>query len=126
MNKLLFTITAMAGAALLGLAGCSKTSSDFGGAAALDTSKLQAAFAAVSSVDKVEIEKAISAIKSGDYAGGVASLKTAAANLKLSPEQQQSIKELLAQAQARLGAAAGQAMDKATDAAGDLQKAGGN
>jgi hypothetical protein len=114
MKKLALTLTAITGAALLGLAGCSKTSSDSGAGPALDTSKLQTAFAAVSSADKAEIEKAISAIKSGDYAAGVASLKAATATMKLTADQQQAIKDLLAQAQAKLGAAAG-----------DLQKAVG-
>lgn len=125
MKRLLLTLMTITAAALLGLVGCSKTDSESGAGPALDTSKLQAAFSAVASADKAEIEKAITAIKNGDYAGGVASLKAAAANAKFSPEQQQAVKDLLAQAQAKLGAAAGEAVDKAKSAAGDLQKAVG-
>ena len=127
MNKLFLTLTIIAGLAAFGLTGCSKTES---GGATIDTAKVQSAFASASAVDKAEVEKAITAIKSGDYAAAVTSLKQAAASVNLTPEQQQSLKDLLAQAQAKLGAAAGEAVDKAKDAAadaatkatGDLQK----
>jgi len=122
MKILILTLTTVAGLALLGLTGCSKSGSD---AAAIDTSKLQSTFSAVAAVDKAEVEKAIGAIKSGDFASAVTSLKQAAANVKLTPEQQQAIKDTLAQVQAKLGAAATEAADKAKTAAGDLQKAVG-
>ena len=122
MKKLILTLTTVAGLAMLGLAGCSKSGSD---AEVIDTSKLQSTFSAVAAVDKAEVEKAIGAIKSGDFASAVTSLKQAAANVKLTPEQQQAIKDMLAQVQAKLGAAATEAADKTKTAAGDLQKATG-
>lgn len=118
----------IAGLAVFGLTGCSKTES---GALEIDTAKVQSAFATASAADKAEVETAIAAIKAGDYDSAVTSLKQAAASVNLTPEQQQSLKDLLAQAQAKLGAAAGAAVDKAKDAvggaatkaAGDAQKA---
>jgi hypothetical protein len=129
MNKLFLALTITVGLSVLGLTGCSKSEP---GGAAIDTAKVQSAFATASAVDKAEVEKAIAAVKSGDYASAVASLKTAAASVNITPEQKQSIEDLLAQAQAKLGAAAGEAVDKAKAAgddaakkAGDLQKAVG-
>jgi len=116
MNKLFLTLAIIAGLAVLGLTGCSKTNSD---ATTIDTAKVQSAFATASAVDKEEVETAIAAIKAGDYASAVTSLKQAASSVKLTPEQTQALKDLLAQAQAKLGAAAGEAVDKAKDAAGD-------
>ena len=47
MKKLILTLTTVAGLAMLGLAGCSKSGSD---AEVIDTSKLQSTFAAVAAV----------------------------------------------------------------------------
>jgi len=119
MNKLFLTLTVIAGLGVLGLTGCSKSES---GGTTIDTAKLQSAFDSASAVDKAEVEKAIAAVKSGDYASAVTSLKQAAASVNLTPEQKQSLQDLLAQVQAKIGAAASQAADKAKAAAGDAAK----
>jgi hypothetical protein len=116
MNKLFPTLTIIAGLAASALTGCSKTNS---GATTIDTAKVQSAFSTASAVDKDEIETAIAAVKAGDYASAVDSLKQAASSVNLTPEQKQSLQDLLAQAQAKLGAAATEAVDKAKTAAGD-------
>ncbi len=123
MNKLFLTLSIIAGLAAFGLTGCSKTES---GGTTIDTAKVQSAFATASAVDKGEVETAIAAIKAGDYASAVAALNQAAASVNLTPEQQQSLKDLLAQVQTKLGAAAGEAVDKAKDAAGDAAKQAGD
>jgi hypothetical protein len=123
MNTLFLNLSIIAGLAAFGLTGCSKTES---GDATIDTAKVQSAFATASAVDKAEVETAIAAIKAGDYTSAVAALQQAAASVNLTPEQQQSLKDLLAQAQAKLGAAAGEAVDKAKDAAGDAAKQAGD
>ncbi len=124
MKKRILTLTSIACLAVLALTGCSKNES---GATTLDTAKLQSAFTAAAAVDKAEVEKAINAIKSSDYVAAVASLKQAASNLNLTPEQQQAVKDLLAQAQSKLGATVGEMVDKAKTAAGDAaQKAAGD
>jgi hypothetical protein len=119
MNKLFLTLTIIAGLAVLGTTGCSKSES---GGATIDTAKVQAAFASASAVDKVEVEKAIAAVKSGDYASAVTSLKQAAAGVNVTPEQKQAIQDLLAQVQAKLGAAASEAVDKVKAAGADAAK----
>jgi hypothetical protein len=116
MNKLFPTLTIIAGLAASALTGCSKTNS---GATTIDTAKVQSAFSTASAVDKDEIETAIAAVKAGDYASAVDSLKQAASSVNLTPEQKQSLQDLLAQAQAKLGGAATEAVDKAKTAAGD-------
>ena len=115
MKKRIITLTSIASLTVWALIGCSKNES---GATTLDTAKLQSAFTAAAAVDKAEVEKAINAIKSSDYAAAVTSLKQAASNVKFPPEQQQAVKDLLAQAQAKLGASAGEMVDKAKTAAG--------
>jgi hypothetical protein len=115
MNKLFPTLTIIAGLAASALTGCSKTNS---GATTIDTAKVQSAFSTASAVDKDEIETAIAAVKAGDYASAVDSLKQAASSVNLTPEQKQSLQDLLAQAQAKLGGAATEAVDKAKTAAG--------
>jgi hypothetical protein len=122
MKKLFLTLTAIAGLTLLGLTGCDHCGS---GEPAIDTSKVQSAFAAASPVDKAEVEQALTAVKAGDYAGALTSLKAAAASVKLTPEQQQSLKDLVAQVQTKLGAAATEAMDKAKAAASEAAKQAG-
>lgn len=116
MNKLLLTVSIIAGLAVFGLTGCSKTET---GTTTIDTAKVQSAFSTASAVDKAEVEKAITAVKAGDYATALTSLKQAAASVNLTPEQQQSLKDLLAQVQTKLSAGVGEAVNKAKDAAAD-------
>jgi hypothetical protein len=117
MNKLFLAVSIIAGLAVFGLTGCSK--SETGGGATIDTAKVQSAFATASAVDKAEVEKAVTAVKAGDYATALTSLKQAAASVNLTPEQQQSLKDLLAQVQTKLSAGVGEAVSKAKDAAAD-------
>lgn len=119
MNKLFLTLTVIAGLAVLGTTGCSKSES---GGTTIDTAKVQSAFATASAVDKAEVEKAIAAVKSGDYASAITSLKQAAASVNITPEQKQAIQDLLAQAQAKVGAAASEAVDKVKAAGSDAAK----
>ena len=119
MNKLFLTLTVIAGLAVLGTTGCSKSES---GGTTIDTAKVQSAFATASAVDKAEVEKAIAAVKSGDYASAITSLKQAAASVNITPEQKQAIQDLLAQAQAKVGAAASEAVDKVNAAGSDAAK----
>ena len=123
MNKLFLTLTVIAGLGVLGLTGCTKSES---GGATIDTAKLQSTFDSASAVDKAEVEKAIAAVKSGDYASAVTALKKAAASVNLTPEQKQSLQDLLTQVQAKIGAAASEAVDKAKAAAGDAAKQAGD
>ena len=114
--KRLFLILAVCAGAALGLTACSKSESS------VDTSKVESSFESVPAADKGDLDKAITAIKSNDYATALASLKQVASNVKLTPEQQAAVKDLIAQVQAKLTAAGSQAVDTANKAASDLQK----
>jgi hypothetical protein len=112
MKKLLVVFAAVVGFAVIGLVGCSKS-----GGGGVDTAKVESAFQAVAQADKAEVEKALTCVKSGDYSGALASLQKAAANVKLTPEQQQSLKDLVSQIQTKVADTAKQAVDDTTKAA---------
>jgi hypothetical protein len=120
MKKPFLILTVCAGAALLGLTACSKKE------AAVDTSKVESSFQSAPAADRTDVDKAIAAIKSNDYATALTSLKQAAANVKLTPAQQEAVKDLVAQVQAKLTAMGNEALEKTKDTANktasDLQK----
>jgi outer membrane protein assembly factor BamD (BamD/ComL family) len=104
----------MAATALV-LSGCNKKSS-------VDTAPLEKSFASAEPANKSTADQAASDIKAGDYAGAMAKLQKLAAQAKLTPEQQQAVKDVLAQIQKQLSDVATQAGKDAQKAAGDLQK----
>jgi ribosomal protein L22 len=108
------------GSLLLALAllliGCEK------GGSGIDTSKLQSAFSSTTAPAKADIDKAITAIKAGEYSQALSYLGTAAKEAKLTPDQKDAIKDVLAQVQAKLKGAVQQGADQTQKAAGDLQK----
>jgi hypothetical protein len=136
MKRILCLLAILTACATWTLTGCSKSD----GGPAIDTAKVESAFAAVKQADKAELQNALTAIKAGNYKDALTSLQKAAAGVKLTPEQQQSLKDLMAQVQAKLSGAAKEAVDSATKAvkggadkaaseagkaASDLQKATG-
>jgi len=88
--------------------GCSKEG--------VDTAGVEKAFSSADAGLKSSADKVIAAVKSGDYAGATAELKKLAAEVKLTPEQKQSLQDLLAQVQSKV-------TDVAKDAAGSAEKA---
>jgi len=124
MKRSLLSLTIIAVSALLAVTGCSKPDSESTTEAA--TTAIESAFSRAAEEDAGDVKKAIAAVKAGDYAGAVASLKAAASNLKFTLEQQKAVKDLLAQVQAKLGAAAGQAVDAVKKAGEDAGKAAGD
>jgi|SRR5437667_9506176 len=97
------------------LAGCSKKSS-------VNTAPLEKSFASAEPANKTSADKATAAIKAGDYSGAMAELQKLASQAKLTPEQQQAVKDVLAQVQKQLSDAAANMGKSAEKAAGDLQK----
>jgi outer membrane protein assembly factor BamD (BamD/ComL family) len=109
-------ILASLAVAMLTLSACSKTGS-------VDTAPLQNSFASAEATLKSSADKAISAIKSADYSGATAELQKLASQAKLSPEQQQAIKDVVGQIQKQLADAAAKAGTSVDKASKDLQKA---
>ena len=93
----------------LTMAGCNKQ----GG---IDTGSLEKSLKSAEAAVQSSADKAVAAIKSADYSGAMAELKSLARNAKLTPEQQQSIKEVMAQVEKAIS-------DTATKATGEANKA---
>lgn len=102
-------------AAILAVVGCKKGGS-------VDTSNLEKSFASAEATAKSSADKAVAAIKSADYAGALAELKTLGEKARLTPEQQQAIKDVVAQLQQLVADTANKAAGDANKAADDLQK----
>ena len=114
MKFIRWIFIAHAASALL-MSGCASKSS-------VDTAPLDKSFASAEPASKTVADKAVSAIKAGDYPGATAELQKLAAQAKLTPEQQQAVKDTLAALQKQLSDVAAKATKDAGKAAGDLQK----
>ena len=114
MKFIRWIVIVHAAAALLA-SGCASKSS-------VDTAPLEKSFASAEPANKTVADKAVSAIKGGDYPGATAELQKLAAQAKLTPEQQQAVKDTLAALQKQLSDVAAKATKDAGKAAGDLQK----
>jgi hypothetical protein len=108
MLMAIFSVTLM-------LVGCSKQ----GG---VDTTPLEQNFKSGETAVKASVDKAIAAIKAADYSGALAELKALGNNAKLTPEQQQAIKDVMAQVEKAVADAAAKVQGEAGKAADDLKK----
>jgi hypothetical protein len=105
--KRLTSILVIALAATIAFTGCAKKG--------VDTGKLESSFKSAEPATQSSVDKAVSAIKAGNYSDALVTLQGVAAKAKLTPEQQQAIKDVVAQIQKQMAEAANKA-------AGDLQK----
>lgn len=112
--KLAQVLLAGFAALTLSFAGCKKSG--------VDTSKLESSFKSADAPAQTLVEEAVAAIKAGDYAGGLAKLKSVADKAKLTPEQEQAIKDVIAQLQQMVAETAKKAGEEAGKAAQELQK----
>ncbi|MGO8931797.1 MAG: hypothetical protein ACLQU3_33500 [Limisphaerales bacterium] len=99
----------------LAMSGCSKQSS-------VDTALFVKTFKSAEATVQTSADKIVTAIKSGDHSGALAELKTLANNVKLSPEQQQAIKDVTAQVEKLVADAASKAAAEASQAVKDIPK----
>jgi hypothetical protein len=113
LNKWIVLTVVAAGLAFVG---CSKNSSK------VDTAPVEKSFATADATTKTTADKAVSAIKAGDYTSALNELKTLAGNAKLTPDQQQAIKDVMAQVQKAITDMATGAQGEAGKAADDLKK----
>jgi hypothetical protein len=100
----------------LAFAGCAKKSSS------VDTAPLQNSFKSAEPATQTSVDKVVAAVKSEDYRGALAELKTLASQAKLTPEQTQAIKDVMAQAQKALTDMASKAAEGAGKALDDVKK----
>ena len=113
MKKHISTLAAIA-AVMFAVAGCGSKSS-------VDTKPIETSFQSAEAATKSAADKAVSAIKSADYAGAVSELKSLASKAKLTPEQQQAIKDVMAQVEKALAEMAKKAAGEAEKATKDLK-----
>lgn len=85
-------------------------------------SRVESSFASAEPSAKESAQKAVDAVKAGNYTGAMAQLQVLATNAKLTPEQQQAIKDLIADVQKQLQEKAAKAAEDAKKALGDLGK----
>jgi hypothetical protein len=102
-------------AATRAFAGCGKKSS-------VDTSKLETSFKSAQPAQQSSVDKAVAAVKSADYSSAMTELQKMAKDAKLTPDQQQAIKDVLAQIQQAIADTASKAAGDASKAVGNLQK----
>ena len=107
-------------ATTLALVGCSKPT-DSG--SAIDTAALESGFQSAEASVKETADKAIAAIKSSDWAGAVTELKKLAEDAKVTPEQQQAVKDILAKVKGAISDAAGKVVEGADKVVDDAAKA---
>ena len=100
---------------ILFFVGCGKKSS-------VDTGQLQSSFKSADSATQSDVDKAIASIKDGNYSQAMSQLQALAKKAKLTPEQQQAIKDVMAQVQQQITAMANQTAAGAQKSASDLQK----
>src|SRR5436309_14008705 len=113
MKQYAWILTTVMTAALL-FGGCAKKSS-------VDTGKLESSFESAEPATKSKVDAAVSAIKSEDYAGAMVSLQGVATDAKLTPEQQQAIKDVVEQLKLLVTDAANATADGAAKALEKMQ-----
>jgi hypothetical protein len=99
----------------LAMAGCGKQSS-------VDTASFEKSFKTAEAAVQTSADKVVTAIKSADYVGAMTELKTLASNAKLTPEQQQAVKDVIAQVEKLMADTANKAAGEANKAMKDIPK----
>ena len=90
--------------------------------ASVDTAPLEKSFQSADAPAKSTSDSIVAEIKSANYSGAVSDLTKLAQNTKLSAEQQQAVKDILAQVEKALADTAAKAGADASKTATDLQK----
>jgi uncharacterized membrane protein YheB (UPF0754 family) len=125
MKTIFALFTALALCSLV-ITGCGKqensTTSNESTPAAINTAKVESEFAAAESSVKEQLNKAMADIKATNYSEAMQKLKTLTSEVKLTPQQQAAVKELLTQLQAKASSAlkdAGEAITKGATSTAD-------
>ncbi len=104
--------------AALVLGGCNKQSSQ----SSIDTAPLEKSFQTADPATQNRAQRAIADIKSANYSSALGQLKEMAGNAKLTPEQQQAIKNTLSQIEQGFKDTAEKVKDSAKGALSDASK----
>jgi hypothetical protein len=96
-------------ALVLGLFGCNKADNG------VDTTKLEKSFNTADPQQKSTVDKVVSSVRAKDYSGAMSELKQLTTNAKLTPEQKQSIEDILKQLQNEVTATAKKVADDARE-----------
>ena len=99
---------------MVAFVGCAKKNT-------VDTAPLEKSFKSAEPATSATVDKTVAAIKNADYAGAMAQLQTLASNAKLTPEQQQAVKDVMAQVQKAISDTAGKAVSAAGKSVDDLK-----
>jgi hypothetical protein len=116
MRTYLWTLAAVI-AATFAMTGCSKK------AGTVDTTPLEKNFQSADPATKSTVDKAVSDIQASNYSGALADLKTLADNAKLTPEQQQAVKDVAAQVEQAFANTAAKAQGQANKSMDGMKKA---
>jgi len=106
--KPLHYLGALTAAFAITFAGCSKDGS-------IDTSKVESTFAAAEPSAKSQVDQIVTAVKAGDFAAASAPLQALASNAKLTPDQQQAVKDLMTQVQEKVKEAAAKVAEQTAE-----------
>ncbi len=85
-------------------------------------SRVESSFATADPAQKASAQKAVDAAKAGNYAGAMAQLQMLATTAKLTPEQQEALRDMVADMQKQIQAKASEAAAGAQKAMDDLKK----
>ena len=114
-TKFTGVLLTMLAASALFLSGCGQKNN-------VDTAPIEKSFSSAEPASKSVADKAVSAIKNADYSGAMSQLKSLVSQAKLTPDQQQAIKDTLAQIQKQITDAAAKVGAEGQKAATDIQK----
>ncbi len=115
MKRYAWVISGLMVITLAFFAGCAKKNN-------VDTSQLQSSFKSSDAATQSDVDKAVASIKDGNYSQALSQLQAIAQKAKLTPEQQQAIKDVIAQVQQQIAAMGNKAAADAQKSASDLQK----
>ena len=88
----------------------------------VSTAELQSSFKSSDPAMQSQVDKAVSAVKAGNYSEALTDLQALAKKAKLTPDQQQAIKDTIAAIQKQVSEMANKSAGDAQKAAGDVQK----
>jgi hypothetical protein len=88
----------------------------------VDTTQLEQSFASAEPDQKSSADNAVAAIKQANFPVAATELQRLASDLKLTPEQQQAVKDVLAQVQKAMTDTVENVATEGSKAVGDLQQ----